>query len=249
MLSLAQAIHKALPARQPGYRPQEHHRCPQCQDTGWVFQSASAQPCSCSSGWHPPQTSIRNTMPVPQELARQMTLETFDIEGPPSASPEHQSSLRRALATITEWAQDPMGWLIITGPPGTGKTHLSIAAAQTFLSEERFVAFTTVAELLQRLRRSSLSDYEDPTLEQAKTGDLLILDDMGKERTTSFTEENIHTILDYRYARSLPTIITSNLDLPALANIRPAVASRMADFRRSTHIIIQSPDYRANEWD
>ena len=175
-----------------------------------------------------------------------MTFASFNTDGAPSSSPDQKSRLHKARTTLEQWSRDPTGWIVVTGNPGSGKTHLSIAAAQIVADTRKSVAFTTVAELLDRLRRNSFADHQDNTLQELQLAQLLVLDDMGIERTTPFAEEKLYLIINYRYERATPTIITTNLNPEQLCRIRPQTASRMFDYRNTLHIQMESPDYRAN---
>ena len=245
-LSPIRSAFRRMPARQPNYVPiRVPDACPDCNSFGWVL-GQYATPCHCYQD-SASQTSIPTSpIPVPHRMARNMTFEAFDRTGTPSSEPHHHRSLSKALDTMIQWANEPAGWILMTGPTGTGKTHLAVAAVLTFAQAGHPIAFITVSELLNTLRKATFIDTDLNTLEAMKSVPLLVLDDMGTERTTAFAEELLHLIINHRYEHAIPTIITSNLTPKRISEIRPATASRMLDYRNTIHIVIQAPDYRVN---
>ena len=131
---------------------------------------------------------------------------------------------------MQRWAKrdDPEGWLLLMGPCGVGKTHLAVAPAVERQKRGDDVFYATVADLLQRIR----------------TADLLVLDDMGAERNTPFSEEKLFQIINHRYEERLPTIVTTSALPIEIDNTRPRVASRLLDQMVVTTWVLEGPDYR-----
>lgn len=111
--------------------------------------------------------------------------------------------------------------LFITGPMGTGKTHLAAAIANQLMREGTAVICMTMIDLLERIRQTyekqkPLLPYgtsepsEAKLLHKYKTVPLLIIDDMGKEPATKWAVSKIYAIINARYEAYLPTIITTN---------------------------------------
>lgn len=107
------------------------------------------------------------------------------------------------------WQEKLQQSLILQSNPGAGKTGLAVSAA--FVRARYFgedVHFTTVAAMMDAFKDW---DNAQAYMRKLKSVDVLILDDLGVERDTGFAIERLTELVDRRYARQLPTIITTNL--------------------------------------
>lgn len=122
------------------------------------------------------------------------------------------------VKTFKEWNGES---LMVWGEPGNGKTHLAAAIINELSKKGYIVVFQSVPELLQRIRSTFNSENKEnePQIMRALLEcDLLILDDIGAEKTTEWVEEKLFNIIDGRYRKELPTLYTSNLEPKELKN-------------------------------
>jgi DNA replication protein DnaC len=116
--------------------------------------------------------------------------------------------------------------LFFLGDPGVGKTHLAVAILrQVILTRGARGIFYDTRDLL-KLIRSTYNDANKTTeldvLRPVMDADLLVLDDLGAEKTSEWVEETLNLIVNTRYNERRATIFTSNYpDLPPDSN--PAV--------------------------
>lgn len=153
-------------------------------------------------------------------------------------------SARRAVADWMELAIERGTNLMISGPTGTGKTGLALAALREMhIAHERTVRFGTMPDLMAALRPDDarIARDERATVEQLQRVQVLLLDDLGAERPTEWQSEQLYRVIDGRYQRGLPTIITTNL-----ASVEDRVGPRtMSRFRAdSIAVALIGPDLR-----
>lgn len=122
------------------------------------------------------------------------------------------------VKTFKEWNDES---LLLWGEPGNGKTHIAAAIVNELSKKGYIVVFQSVPELLQRIRstfNSENKENETQIMRALLECDLLILDDIGAEKTTEWVEEKLFNIIDGRYRKELPTLYTSNLEPKELKN-------------------------------
>jgi DNA replication protein DnaC len=159
-------------------------------------------------------------------------------------TPDKARNLHYAYDLAQHYAEHPEGWLILFGGYGCGKTHLAAAVANRAIERGQPVLFVVVPDLLDYLRATfgpnSPVSY-DERFDQVRNAPLLILDDLGTQSSTSWAQEKLFQILNYRYNARLPTVITSN---HRLEEIDLRIRSRMVDPDLATIITILAPDFR-----
>ncbi|MXZ19572.1 MAG: AAA family ATPase [Caldilineaceae bacterium SB0665_bin_25] len=176
-------------------------------------------------------------------LAR-FTFETFNTEL--SYLPPHKlGSLVRAYDAAHEFALKPDGWLLFTGTYGCGKTHLAAAIANHRIENDQSAVFVVVPDLLDHLRStfgpSSEASYDD-VFDEVRNTAVLVLDDLGVQVASPWTQEKMFQILNDRYNRQLPTVLTTN---QRLEDLDQRLRSRLQDHDLVRNIPILATDYRA----
>ena len=99
--------------------------------------------------------------------------------------------------------------LIFYGSVGTGKSFTAACIANYLLGRSVPVVMTSFVKILQRIQEGNEQELMSALME-AK---LLILDDMGSERSTDFALEKIYNVVDSRSRSTRPMIITTNVSL------------------------------------
>lgn len=109
--------------------------------------------------------------------------------------------------------------LILVGDNGVGKTHLACSIANKLIENGTPVIYGTLINLLAELRNSYDTDNNISEMEIIKLYEnvnLLIIDDLGKEKPSEWGLEKLFTIVNSRYENNLPVIITTNYNQNSL---------------------------------
>jgi DNA replication protein DnaC len=236
--------------------PEPEPACPICKDHGFVRHDVPlghadfgrAIACSCRQG------EIRDRLARRSHLGA-LTDRTFETFLPAGRTPLAEPA-RRMLAESLEkcrmYAEEPPTWLMLTGPPGCGKTHLAAAIANRQIELGTEVFFSVVPDLLDHLRATfgpgSDVSYDD-LFETVKSTPLLILDDLGTQSSTPWAQEKLFQILNHRYTTNLPTVITTN---EPIGKLDERLRARLEDRRVWRVDVISSEhavtDSLINEW-
>lgn len=119
--------------------------------------------------------------------------------------------------------------MVLTGKPGTGKTHLMGALINQVIVQHMDRPLYTTASQMLRYIRSAYGDYE---LTEAKalstftSPDLLIIDEVGTKLASDHDKATLFEIIDIRYHSELPTAIVTNLTVEQVEN---QIDERMID--------------------
>lgn len=127
---------------------------------------------------------------------------------------------QKALAACQRFAEDFDDYqrtgagLIMTGRPGTGKTHLACAIANRVIEQGHTSVFITASKMIRKIRETYRRDSEfteQQVIDSLRDVDLLIIDEVGVQRGTESEEHLLFEVLNERNSVFAPTIILSNL--------------------------------------
>lgn len=129
-----------------------------------------------------------------------------------SADPAKSRLCRRYVEKWEQMRGENIG-LLLYGPTGTGKSFFASAIGNALLARGVSVAATSMPRLLNLLQ--SAADRQR-LLDRLGKYDLLILDDLGVERDSSYAAEQVFHVVDSRSRAGRPLIVTTNLSMDEL---------------------------------
>lgn len=124
--------------------------------------------------------------------------------------------------------------LYIHGPNGTGKTTFAANLAKALVNMGRSVLMRNSKQLTEDFK-SAMSDQA--ILDRLYGVDVLVIDDLGKEHATDYSLSMLYLVIETRYAKMAPTVVTSNYSRGQLVmrwagideSTARAIASRLKD--------------------
>lgn len=137
---------------------------------------------------------------------------------------EPNNSNRKVFNNLKNYSEELLNGiekkgLILVGNNGGGKTHLACSIANKLIENGILVIYGTLINLFAELRNSYDTDNNISEMEIIKlyeNVDLLIIDDLGKEKPSEWGLEKLFTIINSRYEKNLPVIITTNYNQNSL---------------------------------
>ena len=197
----------ARPAEPPGI-------CATCGGTGWknVAQGADKRVTRCDCFLRVRVDQLLASAQIPQRY------EHCGFSDYKTTNP----SLAAAKLVVEKWAAEyPLDrtGLLLVGPRGLGKTHLSVAALKELAGKGVHCLFCDYRELLKEIQNSYNPSSQSSELELLRPvfeTEVVVLDDLGAQKPTEWVWDTVSFILNSRYNSKKSTIITTNfLDGPS----------------------------------
>ena len=180
-------------------------------------------------------------------LRMRKTLETFEW----GFQPKLDRALVEDLATLrfVDNGED----VILTGKPGTGKSHILSALALRACHRQLHVRYVRCVDLIDALHAALADRTFDHKLAAWSRPELLLIDDVGLGQVKKHDDEPtaahiLFNLLDRRHEEHLSTAITSNITLSAWgsylgdATLTAAILDRMT--MNAIRLNIDGPSYR-----
>lgn len=193
---------------------QQKYQCNSCHDTGWVTLESdgirrSARCPEC--GLRKLKARLLSAADIPAIYADR----DFSMFEP--RDPSQTDAITRVIDFLEKFPLVERG-LLLVGPCGVGKTHLSVALLKALVEEKQVKGrFVDEAELLSRLQHSynpDTQETEERILESLKAADLLVWDDLGTGRPTEWAKSKISEVINHRYTHCKWTVMSSNYPMP-----------------------------------
>jgi DNA replication protein DnaC len=165
------------------------------------------------------------------ERYRRCSFENFKTDDPDEGRSQQLLGAKRlSQRYVDEFVTDEGRFsergLLFSGPTGVGKTHLAVSVLRGLIERYRIRAlFSDCTALLHRLQNTFERDAErgkSDVLRPVLSAEILVLDDLGAQKSSEWVREILYLVLNERYSARLPTILTTNLRLDSA----PADAAR-----------------------
>ncbi|MBQ5884346.1 MAG: ATP-binding protein [Clostridia bacterium] len=123
------------------------------------------------------------------------------------------------------------GSFFFTGGTGLGKTHLSLAVMNKVTEKGYSVFYGSADNIIKQMEKERFGRSNGDIEEEIENADLLIIDDLGTEFKTAFSETAVYQLINNAILNSKPMIISSNLSITELEErYGQRVVSRLNSF-------------------
>ena len=201
--------------------------CPRCDGARFVRVASApglagfgaAEPCECALA--EPEDELRRRLGRYSRLGDLGNGGLAALDGTVPAG---------VLDAARAFAARPAGWLLIEGPPASGKTRLAAAIAAEAIAGGRPALYLPAPDLLDDLRESYGGGAEDPYRSLAlrlRDAPLAVVDDLGAFSPTPWAREQIGRLAAHRAQGPLPTVFACAGGPDAAGEDR--LAARLAD--------------------
>ena len=200
----------------------ETYMCPKCNDTGYK----NAVMCTCLTELYKEEqkASLSSLLKLGKETFDSFDLSYYDDTPAPDTGISPRRSMEVVYEICVEYARkfgSKSMNLFFNGAPGLGKTFLSACIARVVAENGYSVVYDMAASIFAKFEDAKFSRAENleetrDEIKQYLKCDLLIIDDLGTEMTTTFTISALYEIVNTRLITAKKTIVNSNLTLGEL---------------------------------
>jgi DNA replication protein DnaC len=202
--------------------------CPKCHTPRAVLIKGSLFPCmcQCQTDAYRREANYQHELDEHKRfmdkvnnafLSEAMRSETFENDDG-GYGVEQMSVCRKYAEQLTR--KTDYG-LLLFGPSDSGKTYMSCCIANYALDHSLTVVMRSVPQLIVNRHFD-----DEEVLDELLYCDLLVLDDLGAERSSEYAQEFVYSIVDGRYQLKSPMIVSTNLTREELYHGRDVTTTR-----------------------
>ena len=188
--------------------------CPLCGDTGY----RKGQVCGCLKKYYAREQlhELSRLLPLGEATFDSFRFDYYDDAVWPDYGTSPRANMERNFDVCRDYAQQfskGSGNLLLSGGTGLGKTFLSACIARVVSDGGYSVVYDTAGRIFSRFEEAKFrGDAEgDADAKRCQRCDLLIVDDLGTEMTTSFVQSALYQLVNGRLMEGKATIISTNL--------------------------------------
>ncbi len=202
--------------------------CKACSDTGFV----NGKYCECVKRVAKQITfkNMSKQMPITTQK-----FENFDLKYYPDKAGADGVTPRKRMTEVLKIAKEycinfgnGSKNLLFMGNTGLGKTHISLSIVSEIIEKGYGVIYGSAQNLLGEIEKEHFAySGETEKMDALLDVDLLVIDDLGTEFLSSFTQSVLYNVINTRILSGKPTVISTNLSLSELEQrYTPRISSR-----------------------
>lgn len=225
------------------------YKCPKCKDKEFIMLSdGSCIECDCRGKRIAYNKALKKLEQSGiSDAFRKKTFNNFKYE--------HHMELMNAFLKAKTYVKEfditkENDSIAFCGVVGSGKTHLAVSIANELLDTAVGVMYMPYRHSITNLKQFITdSDKYQKEIDNYKNAEVLFIDDLFKGKITESDINIMFEIIDYRYFKGLPVIITTEKSMSELISIDEAVGSRLFEMCKDYTVHITDPklNYRLRE--
>lgn len=177
------------------------------------------------------------------EAFRKKNFKNFEIKNRPLLIAHARKMAIDYVTNFEELRHSKNNSIAFLGQVGAGKTHLSIAIANELMKKNIGVLYMQYREAITQLKQNMMDEvYYQNEIGKYKTASVLLLDDLYKGKITESDANIMFEIINYRYLKGLPIIVSSEFTVDGLLDFDEAIGSRIIEMCKGRIIEFNDPE-------
>lgn len=161
---------------------------------------------------------------IPEQF-KDLTIKSFDTTLYKTENGKHEALTAKKICgnyvkNFEKMKEDGKGLYLYSEVKGSGKTRMAVSIANALINHKNTSAkFTTALKILEEIKNTYGKDAEyseSKLLEQISRVDVIVFDDIGTEKASSWVNEKFYEILNNRLIDKKVTMFTSNCKVEEL---------------------------------
>lgn len=211
---------KSIPTKENDYEKDGLIYCGNCntpKQTKIMFKGEELKPmclCECMKKEKEKEREKENIKKIEEIRKRSffdLELCTYTFENDNTYNKKITDLCKRYIEKWEEMKKDNIG-LMFWGDTGTGKTYFAACIANYLINKSERISMKSLPELLNELSNFEIKNKNE-YIDDICNVDLLIIDDLGSERQSEYAMEIVYDIINTRYLKKKPLIVTTNITL------------------------------------
>lgn len=198
----------------------KEYNCSICRDLLYTFnENGQAVPCKCKDKVESLEKLRKCGL---EEEFKEKTFDNYKVTN------RYQLEAKAKVIDYCKNFKTTNASLIITGRPGVGKTHLAAATMTNLISQNVGCKYELYTTMLINLKQSVMDEANFiREMDKYKVPTVLFLDDFLKGKPTDADLKYIFEIVNERYLKKKPMIISTEMSIRQITSWDEAVASRL----------------------
>ena len=198
----------------------KEYNCSICRDLLYTFNdNGQAVPCKCKDRVESLEKLRKCGL---EEEFKEKTFDNYKVTN------RYQLEAKAKVIDYCKNFKTTNASLIITGRPGVGKTHLAAATMTNLISQNVGCKYELYTTMLINLKQSVMDEANFiREMDKYKVPTVLFLDDFLKGKPTDADLKYIFEIVNERYLKKKPMIISTEMSIRQITSWDEAVASRL----------------------
>lgn len=198
------------------------YKCSKCRDLRFILKDNEAIPCTCKALREAEEILLNSGI---SEEFRKKNFDNFNY----SYNMEVCEAFSKAKEYVKNFDKSCKNKSIIfVGQVGSGKTHLSMAIANSLMEKGVGVLYMPYRDNIISLKQNMMDEeYYRKVMNKFKRAKVLLIDDLFKGSISGSDVNIMFEIINYRYLNGLPVIVSCEKSIDEIMNIDEAIGSRL----------------------